>query len=169
MLDEKRDLIRKTAALTFTPPIPLDQVGGYQPVRRLAAPRCANVFARGRASLASRKPRAYCWSACQAVARISSPERHRPSSAGHCCSSTSARSWARVAACSGRPSSASSARCRSPPLRSACLRLSEYEKAVGGMRSSARTDGGATEPRGGLVAELAGRAASRRVRDRDRK
>jgi hypothetical protein len=35
VLDEKRDLIRKTAALTFTPSIPIEHVGGYQPIRRL--------------------------------------------------------------------------------------------------------------------------------------
>jgi hypothetical protein len=35
VLDEKRALIRRTEALTFTPPIPVEHVGGYPSIQRL--------------------------------------------------------------------------------------------------------------------------------------
>jgi SpoVK/Ycf46/Vps4 family AAA+-type ATPase len=35
VLDEKRALIRRAEALTFTPPIPVEHVGGYPSIQRL--------------------------------------------------------------------------------------------------------------------------------------
>jgi hypothetical protein len=35
VLDEKRALIRRTGALSFTPAIPIKHIGGYLPIRRL--------------------------------------------------------------------------------------------------------------------------------------
>jgi SpoVK/Ycf46/Vps4 family AAA+-type ATPase len=49
VLDEKRDLIRKTGALTFTPPIPIEYVGGYEPIRRLLRPAALTFTPEARA------------------------------------------------------------------------------------------------------------------------
>ncbi len=143
VLDEKRALIRRTEALTFTPALSSEYVGGYAPIQRLLR-RAALTF--------TTDARAFGVEEAKGLLLVGLPG---------CGKDT----WKRAASSllgralldldlgavmgegGGLIGSAeiSIKRALQIATTTKCvLGLSEYEKAVGGMRSSAQTDGGAT-------------------------
>jgi ATP-dependent 26S proteasome regulatory subunit len=143
VLDEKRDLIRKTAALAFTPPVPLDEVGGYQPVRRLLR-LAALTF--------SPEARQFGVEEAKGLLLVGLPGCGKDLIA-RAASSVLGRALLQldVGAVMGEgggllgSAEFSIKRALQIATTAKCvLAISEYEKAVGGMRSSASTDGGAT-------------------------
>ena len=143
VLDEKRDLIRKTGALTFTPPIPIEYVGGYEPIRRLLR-LAALTF--------TPEARAFGVEEAKGLLLVGLPGCGKDLIA-RAASSILGRALLQldVGAVMGEgggllgSAEVSIKRALQIATTTKCvLSLSEYEKAVGGMRSSARTDGGAT-------------------------
>ena len=143
VLDEKRDLIRKTAALTFTPSIPIEHVGGYQPIRRLLR-MAALTF--------TPEARAFGVEEAKGLLLVGLPGCGKDTIA-RAASSVLGRALLQLdlGAVMGEgggllgSAELSIKRALQIATTATCvLHLSEYEKAVGGMQSSARTDGGAT-------------------------
>jgi AAA+ superfamily predicted ATPase len=143
VLDEKRDLIRKTGALTFSPPIPIEQVGGYQPIRRLLR-LAALTF--------TPEARAFGVEEAKGLLLVGLPGCGKDLIA-RAASSVLGRALLQLdlGAVMGEgggllgSAELSIKRALQIATTTKCvLNVSEYEKAVGGMRSSARTDGGAT-------------------------
>ncbi len=143
VLDEKRDLIRKTGALTFTPAIPIDQVGGYEPIRRLLR-LAALTF--------TPDARAFGVEEAKGLLLVGLPGCGKDTIA-RAASSVLGRALLQLdlGAVMGEgggllgSAEVSIKRALQIATTAKCvLHLAEYEKAVGGMQSSARTDGGAT-------------------------
>jgi SpoVK/Ycf46/Vps4 family AAA+-type ATPase len=143
VLDEKRDLIRKTGALTFTPPVPIEDVGGYEPIRRLLR-LAALTF--------TPEARAFGVEEAKGLLLVGLPGCGKDLIA-RAASSVLGRALLQldVGAVMGEgggllgSAELSIKRALQIATTAKCvLSISEYEKAVGGMRSSARTDGGAT-------------------------
>jgi AAA+ superfamily predicted ATPase len=143
VLDEKRDLIRKTAALAFTPPVSIDEVGGYQPIRRLLR-LAALTF--------TPEARDFGVEEAKGLLLVGLPGCGKDLIA-RVASSVLGRALLQldVGAVMGEgggllgSAEVSIKRALQIATTAKCvLSISEYEKAVGGMRSSASTDGGAT-------------------------
>jgi AAA+ superfamily predicted ATPase len=143
VLDEKRALIRRNSALTFTPAIPIEHIGGYAPIRKLLR-RAALTF--------SPEARAFGVEEAKGLLLVGLPGCGKDT-IKKAASSVLGRALldldlgAIMGEGGGLIGSAELSIKR--PLQIATttkcvLGLSEYEKAVGGMQSSARTDGGAT-------------------------
>jgi len=143
VLNEKRDLIRRTGALTFTPALPVNQLGGYAPIRRLLE-QARLTF--------TPAARAFGCDEAKGLLLVGLPGSGKDT-------------WKKAASSIlGRPlldldlgtvmgegggliGSAELTIKRALQIATSChsvLGISEYEKAVGGLQSSARTDGGAT-------------------------
>src|SRR5438132_8016668 len=143
VLNEKRDLIRKTGALTFTPALPIEHVGGYMPIRRLLR-LAALTF--------SPEARAFGVEEAKGLLLVGLPgcgkdtiKNAAPSVLGRALLDLDM--GAVMGEGGGLIGSAelSIKRALQIATTTKCvLGLGEYEKAVGGMRSSAQTDGGAT-------------------------
>jgi AAA+ superfamily predicted ATPase len=143
VLDEKRALIRRTGALSFTPAIPIDHIGGYLPIRRLLR-RAALTF--------SPEARAFGVEEAKGLLLVGLPGCGKDT-IKKAASSILGRALldldlgAVMGEGGGLIGSAelSIKRALQIATTTKCvLGLGEYEKAVGGMQSSARTDGGAT-------------------------
>lgn len=143
VLDEKRDLIRKSGALSFTPPVPIDDVGGYQPIRRLLR-LAALTF--------TPEARAFGVEEAKGLLLVGLPGCGKDLIA-RAASSVLGRALlqldlgAAMGEGGGLLGSAELSIKRALQIATTAkcvLAISEYEKAVGGMQSSARTDGGAT-------------------------
>jgi AAA+ superfamily predicted ATPase len=143
VLNEKRDLIRKSGALTFTPALPIEHVGGYLPIRRLLR-LAALTF--------TPEARAFGVEEAKGLLLVGLPGCGKDTIA-RAASSVLGRALLQLdlGAVMGEgggllgSAEINIKRALQIATTTKCvLNLSEYEKAVGGMRSSARTDGGAT-------------------------
>jgi AAA+ superfamily predicted ATPase len=139
VLDEKRALIRRTSALSFTPAIPIEQIGGYLPIRRLLR-RAALTF--------SPEARTFGVEEAKGLLLVGLPGCGKDT-IKKAASSVLGRALLDLdlGAVMGEGGSAelSIKRALQIATTTKCiLGLGEYEKAVGGMQSSARRDGGAT-------------------------
>jgi AAA+ superfamily predicted ATPase len=143
VLDEKRALIRRNPALAFTPAIPIEHIGGYAPIRRLLR-RAALTF--------SPEARAFGVEEAKGLLLVGLPGCGKDT-IKKAASSVLGRALldldlgAVMGEGGGLIGSAelSIKRALQIATTTKCvLGLGEYEKAVGGMQSSARTDGGAT-------------------------
>jgi AAA+ superfamily predicted ATPase len=143
VLDEKRALIRRTEALSFTPALPIEHVGGYGSIRRLLR-RAALTF--------TMEARSFGVDEAKGLLLVGLPGCGKDT-LKRAASSVLGRALldldlgAVMGEGGGLIGSAelSIKRALQIATTTKCvLGLGEYEKAVGGMRSSARTDGGAT-------------------------
>src|SRR6266545_3688597 len=143
VLDEKRTLIRRTGALTFTPAIPIDYIGGYAPIRRLLR-RAALTF--------SPEARAFGVEEAKGLLLVGLPGCGKDT-LKKAASSVLGRALldldlgAAIGEGGGLIGSAELSIKRALQIATTAkcvLGIGEFEKAVGGMQSSARTDGGAT-------------------------
>jgi AAA+ superfamily predicted ATPase len=143
VLDEKRTLIRRTGALSFTPAIPMEHIGGYAPIRRLLR-RAALTF--------SPEARAFGVEEAKGLLLVGLPGCGKDS-LKKAASSVLGRALldldlgAAMGEGGGLIGSAELSIKRALQIATTAkcvLGLGEFEKAVGGMQSSARTDGGVT-------------------------
>ena len=143
VLDEKRALIRRTEALTFTPPIPVEHVGGYPSIQRLLR-RAALTF--------TADARAFGVDEAKGLLLVGLPGCGKDT-IKKAASALLGRALldldlgAVMGEGGGLIGSAELSIKRGLQIATTAkciLGLGEYDKAVGGMRSSARTDGGAT-------------------------
>jgi AAA+ superfamily predicted ATPase len=143
VLDEKRTLIRRTGALSFTPAIPIEHIGGYAPIRRLLR-RAALTF--------SPEARAFGVEEAKGLLLVGLPGCGKDT-LKKAASSVLGRALldldlgAAMGEGGGLIGSAELSIKRALQIATTAkcvLGIGEFEKAVGGMQSSARTDGGAT-------------------------
>ena len=152
VLDEKRDLVRRIGALTFTPPGRPADMGGYAPIRRLLE-RAARTF--------TPAARAFGLDEAKGLLLIGLPGCGKDSWK-RAASAIMGRALfdldlgAAMGAGGGLIGSAELSIKRAlemATLTRGILGLTEYEKTVSGLQSSARTDGGVTAR---VVASLLG-------------
>jgi SpoVK/Ycf46/Vps4 family AAA+-type ATPase len=143
VLEEKRTLIRRTGALSFTPAIPIEHIGGYAPIRRLLR-RAALTF--------SPEAREFGVEDAKGLLLVGLPGCGKDT-LKKAASSVLGRALldldlgAAMGEGGGLIGSAELSIKRALQIATTAkcvLGIGEFEKAVGGMQSSARTDGGAT-------------------------
>jgi hypothetical protein len=143
VLDEKRDLVRRIGALTFTPPGRPEEMGGYAPIRRLLE-RAARTF--------TPAARAFGLDEAKGLLLIGLPGCGKDSWV-RAASAIMGRALfnldlgAAMGAGGGLLGSAELSIKRAlemATLTRGILALSEYEKTVSGLQSSARSDAGVT-------------------------
>src|SRR5215831_7795591 len=152
VLDEKRDLVRRIGALTFTPPGRPEEMGGYAPIRNLLE-RAARTY--------TPAARSFGLDEAKGLLLIGLPGCGKDSWK-RAASAIMGRALfdldlgAAMGAGGGLIGSAELSIKRAlemATLTRGILGLTEYEKTVSGLQSSARTDGGVTAR---VVASLLG-------------